>query len=394
MSIKKRRKNGEGNWGERVINGINYKYFRKYYEIIKSEKTFYGKTDKEVIKKRNDFENSIKEYQIIDKKSDVQKMCFGDYALHWIRNIKPFDGSDTSQQTIDSYELIITTKRISKELYNTQISSLNQEIFNSYVNEYLLKEMKYARSTIKRTMCVVKQVCNNLLENNQIGINFAERVKLPSEKNVITKKKDIKFLEENDMEKLYKEFLKEDSNGKKIYGINSYAIIFIMYTGLRISECISLKWEDINEELNIITISHSIIVLKDRDRKDGKTKYITKDTKDAKTKSSNRSIPLSERAKEILNELKKINSICDKKDYIFINKNGNLMNKRNVLRTLNKMQKNAKCEVEKCGLHALRHSFGSYLILHGTDIKTVSELLGHADIQITLNIYIHIINIQ
>ena len=114
MSIKKRRKNGEGNWGERVINGINYKYFRKYYEIIKSEKTFYGKTDKEVIKKRNDFENSIKEYQIIDKKSDVQKMCFGDYALHWIRNIKPFDGSDTSQQTIDSYELIITTKRISK----------------------------------------------------------------------------------------------------------------------------------------------------------------------------------------------------------------------------------------------------------------------------------------
>ena len=196
------------------------------------------------------------------------------------------------------------------------------------------------------------------------------------------------------MEKLYKEFLKEDSNGKKIYGINSYAIIFIMYTGLRISECISLKWEDINEELNIITISHSIIVLKDRDRKDGKTKYITKDTKDAKTKSSNRSIPLSERAKEILNELKKINSICDKKDYIFINKNGNLMNKRNVLRTLNKMQKNAKCEVEKCGLHALRHSFGSYLILHGTDIKTVSELLGHADIQITLNIYIHIINMQ
>ena len=88
------------------------------------------------------------------------------------------------------------------------------------------------------------------------------------------------------MEKLYKECLKEDSNGKKIYGINSYAIIFIMYTGLRISECISLKWEDINEELNIITISHSIIVLKDRDRKDGKTKYLTKERDKAKEDNS------------------------------------------------------------------------------------------------------------
>lgn len=45
----------------------------------------------------------------------------------------------------------------------------------------------------------------------------------------------------------------------------------------------------------------------------------------------------------------------------------------------------------QAGTHSLRHTFASVLFANGTDVKTVSELLGHASIQITLNTYIHLI---
>ncbi len=51
-------------------------------------------------------------------------------------------------------------------------------------------------------------------------------------------------------------------------------------------------------------------------------------------------------------------------------------------------------EIEYKGLHALRHTFGSILIKNNTDIKVVSELLGHSDVKFTYNRYIHIINEQ
>ena len=54
----------------------------------------------------------------------------------------------------------------------------------------------------------------------------------------------------------------------------------------------------------------------------------------------------------------------------------------------------ANCSVSECTVHALRHTFGSLLIKKGVDIKVVSEILGHKDVSVTYNIYIHIIDEQ
>ena len=50
----------------------------------------------------------------------------------------------------------------------------------------------------------------------------------------------------------------------------------------------------------------------------------------------------------------------------------------------------AGCKVEDCGLHAIRHSFGSMLLSQHVDLKTISVLLGHKDIQTTANIYLDV----
>ncbi len=113
-----------------------------------------------------------------------------------------------------------------------------------------------------------------------------------------------------------------------------------------------------------------------------------------KTKSGYRAIPLSKRAIEIINLLNEKNPNHKLTDNLFINKNGNVISRSNVTRTLKSMLIRAKCEVSKCGLHALRHTFGSYLILHKINIKVVSKILGHKDITVTYNIYIHLIEQQ
>jgi site-specific recombinase XerD len=93
----------------------------------------------------------------------------------------------------------------------------------------------------------------------------------------------------------------------------------------------------------------------------------------------------------MLDYFDKLNPDHKPDDYIMVNKLGNVINQRNLTRTLNAMLSRAKCSVEQCGLHSLRHSFGSFLILHGADIKVVSELLGHKDVSTTYNIYVHIL---
>ena len=65
-------------------------------------------------------------------------------------------------------------------------------------------------------------------------------------------------------------------------------------------------------------------------------------------------------------------------------------------RNIDRMLRNilTKCNIKPCGVHALRHTYASMLFKKGVDVKTVSELLGHADVSITYNTYIHLIKEQ
>ena len=84
----------------------------------------------------------------------------------------------------------------------------------------------------------------------------------------------------------------------------------------------------------------------------------------------------------------------NKNNYVFVSKNGSQVNRRNVNRTLKILLGKLDCTIKDASVHDLRHSFGSELIKNKVDIKIVSELMGHKDIQTTYNIYIHILSEQ
>jgi integrase len=388
-----RRKNGEGSWGTKKIKGVEYKYFRKTYND--TDKYFYGKTDKEIKAKVKIFEDGLS--FVVPK--DIDKQYFGDYILNWLKVVKQ---PSVKRRTYDGYEDIINVQIINHKGYDIsskQIGNINNEMFQLYYNDLA---NKYSRGTIRKNYVIIKQCLDYAKTKKHIPENYLDMVTIPSEDLVKVKKKEIKFLTESDMDKLYEETKRiniEGFNfggkiGQPVYGNNAYAIVLIMYTGLRIGELISLKWQDIELDKKFMYVKSSVSSIKNRDKKsETDSKYIKAETS-VKTKAGVRSIPLSDRAIEMINILSNNNPNHKETDNIFLNKNGNIVNRANVTRTLHAMLIRANCDVKKCGLHSLRHSFGSYLILHKIDVKVVSQLLGHKDVLVTYNIYVHLIEQQ
>ena len=111
-----------------------------------------------------------------------------------------------------------------------------------------------------------------------------------------------------------------------------------------------------------------------------------------KTAASKREIPINEGIKFCLDELKAYdlrNGI--KSEYIACGENGQIVDGKNLYRSLKRLLADAGIDSQNVTVHTLRHSFGSYLLRHGVKVEYVSALLGHASISITYNVYIHVL---
>ena len=155
------------------------------------------------------------------------------------------------------------------------------------------------------------------------------------------------------------------------------AILLCLYTGLRLGELCALKWEDIDMENQLIAVRRTVQRLYVEGHM---TKTVLLETA-PKSASSRREIPLPSAVFALLKALQEEN----KKEYVFGG------DKPVEPRT---MQNHFKRILKKAGLsdknfHALRHTFSTNCIEGGTDVKSLSELLGHSDVQITLNRYVH-----
>ncbi|AYW50983.1 site-specific tyrosine recombinase XerD [Tetragenococcus halophilus] len=164
------------------------------------------------------------------------------------------------------------------------------------------------------------------------------------------------------------ERLIEAPDTKKVLGIRDRTILEVMYaTGLRVSELIGLKLNDLHLAMGLMQTT-------------GKG-------------DKERIVPLGDMAihwlETYLEEARPI--LCQKhpeEEYLFVNGHGTSLSRQGIW-------KNLKVLVLKAGImknvtpHTLRHSFATHLLENGADLRTVQELLGHADIS-TTQIYTHI----
>ena len=153
------------------------------------------------------------------------------------------------------------------------------------------------------------------------------------------------------------------------------AVLLCLYTGLRLGELCALKWSDIDFENRVMIVNRTVQRLYMEGQR---TKTILAET-DPKSQYSRREIPLCIPALELLVRFR------DSREYIFGG------HKPADPRT---MQNHFKRIVTEAGLgkknfHILRHTFATNCIEGGADVKSLSEILGHSEVQITLNRYVH-----
>ena len=159
---------------------------------------------------------------------------------------------------------------------------------------------------------------------------------------------------------------------------SNLGILITMYSGLRIGEICALKWNDIDLVNGFIHVTKTVQRIKDSSGKINKTKLYVGEPKSL---SSIREIPLPEPLVKILRNNKR-----DKNCYV-------LSGTRKLVepRTMQYRFKNILnlCGIRDVNFHILRHTYATLCIEKSFDAKAVSELLGHKNVSITLNRYVH-----
>lgn len=158
---------------------------------------------------------------------------------------------------------------------------------------------------------------------------------------------------------------------------SNLGILLTMYSGLRIGELCALMWNDIDFENGVVRVSKALQRIPDKLGSGKTTIAITS----PKSKTSVRDIPIPSFVLDILNQNRRSDG-----SYILSGTNKSVEPRT--------MQNRFKAVLKDCGIrnanfHLLRHTYATVCIESGFDAKTVSELLGHSNVNITLNRYVH-----
>ena len=223
-------------------------------------------------------------------------------------------------------------------------------------------------STIRNILSLLKQIINFAKNELEQNVNISEFNLHPINTTYINHRKVWSIKEQ---QFIVNAALKENSN-------RDLGIIIAISCGLRIGEICALQWSDIDISAGVIYIRKTLqrIYLHDSIPK---SRVIISTPK---TQSSIREIPISKKLKKRIVEFDdKIGS-----DYVLTN-SSKYMEPRAYRKYFKKFL--LKYNIDNLNFHCLRHSFATRCISSGSDIKVVSDLLGHATVNTTWNMYVH-----
>ena len=256
-----------------------------------------------------------------------------------------------SDNTLDSYEENLV-------MFDNYINKSVSSIKTDDIRSFLVTLNDKSDRTRAHYITVLNNFFSFLTSEKIIKVNPCEEISQPK-----LSKKLPSYLTVEEIDNLL------DIELNSPLDFRNKAMLELLYaSGLRISELLNLKINDISFDEDIL-------------------KVIGKGDKQ-------RIVPIGDVALEYLklyiNEYR--NSILRNKnsEYLFINNNGNKMTRQGFFKILKKqcMLKGIKKEVSP---HTLRHSFASHLLNNGADLRTIQELLGHSDIS-TTQVYTHLIS--
>lgn len=187
--------------------------------------------------------------------------------------------------------------------------------------------------------------------------------------------KKIKNFTEAEMLRIVKATISEIESGNQ----SNLPALIALLTGMRIGEVLGLKWKDIDFDRKIVNVERNVTISYDPELKT--QRYLLGAPKTAK---GFRTIPLLPTLKNAL----KIISGKMPSDELFVVGNSNKPKSHSYVRDcFDRLLK--RNNLPDINFHGLRHTFATLLVESGGDIKTISDILGHANVATTLNLYVH-----
>lgn len=380
--MAKRRSNGEGciykeqrsgRWVGKFEIGHDSKGNRRF-------KTCRAKTEREVRQLLKDLMD--KHHAGINISSKSIKV--GEYFEKWFYGNAIYGLRESTSQ---SYEMIIR-RHIKPYLGNIPLVNLTGDDLQGFY-DYLYNQGKLngkgklSPKTVENIHLVISSCLNFALKRGELIRNPLSTVKLIREG-----KKEIEVFTREEQEKIMAEC------PKHYYGM---AIKFDFFTGLRAGELLGLTWDCVNFDRNTVRINKQVQRNKNFGRNTD-TKTILGFVYNTKTKTSNRVVSVLPAIMNELAQYKIQQDITKKKlgqDYytklnlVFPRQDGYFTDTGTFLDAFSRIQK--KLEIPHRSVHAIRHTFATRALESGILPIVVSRTLGHASIQITMDIYGHVV---
>ncbi len=302
-----------------------------------------------------------------------KEIYFNELLLAWLEEKRPGHAPST----------YVKYRRMSGRYIMPYFSGILLDEVNTCVlsryREHILNagdERSLSEGSVRCLLMIVNAVMEQAFERRLIpeAIRIFPRIR---------KRKHIVQVYSSEEQRRLEAYIKEHTD------ISTVSIYLCLYTGLRLGEICALRWENINTEEGYIHVKHTVQRLavaeapggKTGEKKGGKSELLLTEPKSS---SSNRLVPVPS---FIIPMLQCYKDRSQPSDFILSGNPKMPMEPRTFQYQYKRCL--ARAGIRYLNFHSLRHTFATRCITIGMDPKTLSEILGHSDIKITLDYYFH-----
>lgn len=351
--------NGSGTIKQRA-NGTwegRYTYYDDYGRPQRA--SVYAKTKTECRKKLT---AAMSEVDTTGTHAQYERCTYGEWVRQWLDTYSVNWKPNTRRNYEEKFQ-----KHILPKLGHLQLTHITPIMCQRFINDLASTEL--SPKSIKNLHSMIHSSLKRAVRMRLIPNNPCDNIELPH-----VEKPKLKPLMDSDIKK-FLDAAKEDP----FYDFYVVAI----FTGMRISELIGLKWENVDFTARIITVTHQL----QRIEESGKyTEILPKNNK-------NRIVPLSDSVASVLKSVKSRQAEYQLlagpewvgEGYVFTNDLGVHYKQPTVQHHFKKVAR--KAGFENLRFHDLRHTCAILALQVGADIKSVSDMLGHYSTAFTMDVY-------